>query len=194
MVAASAIIVAVKPQIAPQVLPKLAGWRVRDRHGGDLDHGGPHARLPRERRCPRRPRWCAPCPTRRPRSAAASRSRCPMAGERGAARARRPAAARDRRGRMGGGRSPDGCGDRGVGLGPGLRVPARREPRARRRRRRPARGSRGAARARDCRGRRRAVAPLGARCRDLAPERHLAGRHHGGGARRADGRRTASIR
>ena len=47
-----------------------------DRRG--LDHGRPHARIPASalrRQCRRR---CAPCRTRRPRSAAASRSRCRM--------------------------------------------------------------------------------------------------------------------
>ena len=45
------------------------------------------------------------------------------------------------------------------------------------------------ARARDRGGRRRIAAPLRPRRRDLAAERHLAGRHDRGGARRADGRR-----
>ena len=48
------------------------------------------------------------------------------------------AAGGDRRGRMGRRRGADGRGDRGVGLGPGLCVPARRGDGAGRRRRRPA--------------------------------------------------------
>ena len=46
--------------------------RCQDRRG--LDHGRPHARLSRTALC-RAPRSCAPCRTRRPRSAAASPSR-----------------------------------------------------------------------------------------------------------------------
>ena len=50
------------------------------------------------------------------------------------------------------------------------------------------------ARARDGGGLRRAAASLAARRGDVAAERHLAGRHHRGGARRADGAPTASMR
>ena len=57
----------------------------------------------------------------------------------------------------------------------------------------PAGRARGAAGARDRRGLGRIAPPLAARCRDVAPQRHLAGRHHRGGARCADGGRTASI-
>ena len=144
----AAIVIAVKPQVAPDVVPALAPL-VGAGHGRGLDHGGQDARAS-SKRAAGRARSCAPCRTRRPRSAAASRSRCRT---RSVTRAQRALAQRllaaigavewvdDE--------APDGRGDRGVGLGPGLCVPARRKPRAGRRRRRPARRSCGAACARD---------------------------------------------
>ena len=50
------------------------------------------------------------------------------------------------------------------------------------------------ARARDGRGLGRTAASLAARCRDAAPERDLARRHHRRRARGADGATTASSR
>ena len=112
----------------------------------------------------------------------------------GAARARRHAARRVGAVEWVERRSADRCRHRRVRLGPGLCVPARRKPRARRRRGGPAGRPCGAARARDGVGLGRTAASLAARCRDVAAERDLAGRNHGGGARRADGATMASIR
>ena len=126
----AALVIAVKPQTAPDALPPLAALiDPQDRRG--LDHGRPHARLPRTASAAA-PRSCAPCRTRRPRSAAASPSRSATRRVTAAsAQARARPARRHRRGRMGRRRGADGRGHRGVGLRPGLCLPARRSDGAR---------------------------------------------------------------
>jgi hypothetical protein len=87
--------------------------------------------------------------------------------------------------------------DRALGLGAGLRIPARRGDGARWHRRGSARSARRHARTRHGRGRRRAAASLAARRRNPAAERDLPRRHHRRRARGADGRgraRTADDR
>ena len=73
------------------------------------------------------------------------------------------------------------------GSGPAYVFPARRGIGASRHRRWLAARSCGQACARNRRRLRRTASSVAARCRDAAPERHLARRHDGGGARGADG-------
>ena len=133
-----AIVIAVKPQSAPEAVPPLARLR-RQEHAGGLDHGRPHDRLSGKRAAARhrdRARHAEHAGRDRPRHHA---SRSPM--RKSSARQRKLAdrpARRHRRGRMGRRRSADGRGDRGVRLRPGLCFPAGRSDGQGRHRRRAA--------------------------------------------------------
>ena len=129
----AAIVIAVKPQVAAQAVPALAPLIsastvvVSIMAGRTLQFlAGALARPVRDGA--RHAEYAGRDRPRHHRRGAAQR-------ERGAARPRRPAARRDRRGRVDRRRSADGRGDRGVGLGAGLRLPARRSAGAGRRRR-----------------------------------------------------------
>ena len=189
----AALVIAVKPQTAPEALPPLAGaGRREDRRG--LDHGRAHARLPRKALC-RTPRSCAPCRTRRPPSAAASPSRSAIAASRRQARklAHALLAATgsvewvDDEALMDAVTAVSGSGPAYVFLlaeamaqaGAAAGLPAALADKLARE---TVAGS----------GELLHRSPLPAAT--LAPERDLARRHHGRGARGADGQRTASIR
>ena len=126
-----AMVIAVKPQVATDALPPLAALAAHDRRR--LDHGRARRSASWNARLPK-PRSCAPCPTRRPRSAAASLSRSAMRRQRRARDARAPPSRRHRHGGMDRRRSADGCGDGRVRLGPRLRLSAGGKPRPRRHR------------------------------------------------------------
>ena len=146
---ASVIVIAIKPQDRRDRGADAQAARCDASTVAVSIMAGQDARLSRGR-ARRLRRSCARCRTRRPRSGAASRSRCRT---RKVTQEQRALAdtllARGRRGRMGRGRSADRRRHRRVRLRPGLCVPARRKPRARRRRRGPAGRPCGAARARD---------------------------------------------
>ena len=74
---ASAIVIAVKPQSAPEAMPALAPY-VSAVDGGRLDHGRAARCGFSKVHCRPAPRSCAPCRTRPPRSAVASRWRSPI--------------------------------------------------------------------------------------------------------------------
>ena len=160
--------------------------RSKDRRG--LDHGRANARLSRTAPAERRHR------ARHAEHAGGHRPRHHRRGRQPprrsiVAQARAWPPRRDRLGRVGERRGADGRGDRGVGLRPGLCLPAGRSDGGGRR----CGGAAGCAcrkaRARDGRRLRRTHASLAAARRDLAPERHLARRHHRRGAGGADGQR-----
>ena len=118
------VVIAVKPQNAPEALPALAPY-VGKTTLVALDHGRAHHRLYRKGAAAGARRSCAPCRTRRRRSAAASRVAVGNAqGLRPPAQAGDRSAVRHRRGGMGERRGPDGRGDRDVRLGACLRIPA----------------------------------------------------------------------
>ena len=132
---AAAIVIAVKPQTAPEAVPPLARL-CRQRHAGALDHGRPHACASLERALPG-----AAIVRAMPNTPAAIGRGITVACANGKvsatpAQARHRSARGHRHGRMGRRREPDGRGHRGVRLRPGLHLPAGRSDDAGRRRRR----------------------------------------------------------
>ena len=132
----AAIVIAVKPQVAADRRSHRSRRCLADRRSSC--RSWPAARcnffrraLPPLRFRARHAEYAGRDRPRHHRRGAASR-RC------GAARPRRPAARRDRDGRVDRRRSADGCGDGGVRLGAGLCVPARRSAGASRHRSRAA--------------------------------------------------------
>ena len=161
---AAAIVIAVKPQVAPDGGADARALS-RRRHGRALDHGRPHARLPRTGAVAARRAGARDAEH-------AGRDR-PRHHRRGAEPAGVAAPARSRRMRcLSATGAVEWIGDEALmdavtavsGSGPGLCVPAGGGAGPRRRRRRPAGGSRRRARARDGGRLRRAAAPLAARC------------------------------
>ena len=150
-------------------------------HARRVDHGRADAAIPL-RRAEARVRIGARHAEHPGRDRPRHHRRGAVARQRRAAQSRTPPAFRDRRGRVDRRRGVHGCGDGGVRVGTGLRLPARRSFGASGRRGRAAAASRGKTRARNRRRRGRVVASIAARRRRLARERDLAGRHHGRGA------------
>src|SRR6185437_14646584 len=75
-VEAAAIVIAVKPQSAPEAVPPLGAYVGKNTLVLSIMAAVPSAFW--KTRCRGAPRSCAPCPTRRPRSDAASASWLPM--------------------------------------------------------------------------------------------------------------------
>ena len=187
--AAAAIVIAVKPQTAPEAVPPLAPYVGKTTLVLSI-MAGRTLRLSGSNRCRRARRSCAPCRTRRPPSAAASR--VAVANAKVSARQRKLATDLlaaigkvewvDDEALMDAVTAVSGSGPAYVfllaeamtkaGIAAGLPADAG-----------------GAARARNRRRLRRTAASLGARCRHAAAERHLARRHHRRRAGGADGPR-----
>ena len=118
---ATAIVIAVKPQTAHEALPALEAYAGKRTLALSIMAGRP---LRFADALPAGRRWCAPCRTRRPPSAAASPWPCPMPMCPRASASTPVTCSPPRQRRMGERRGADGRGHRRLGIRPGLCVPA----------------------------------------------------------------------